>query len=165
MLFVFLTWYWHLYNNVFPRVSPFLVKVTLGAYDRCIGDLTSINVSVSNIIPLPFFDPRTGNHDLALLKLTNPVTFSDYIRPVCLPDASKWIRQHFRSTKVDEIFININPKYDKFYVIFQIESSRKCNTKRRVKMFLLIQILGISTLFVRYFIFYESSILYSYICF
>jgi hypothetical protein len=65
------------------------VKVTLGVYDRCRMDISSVNDSISGITVLPNYDARTGNHDIALLKLTNPVTFNDNIKPVCLPQASK----------------------------------------------------------------------------
>jgi len=63
--------------------------VTLGAYDRCQMDTTSVNDSISSITVLPNYDVRTGSHDIALLKLTNPITFNDNIKPVCLPQASK----------------------------------------------------------------------------
>ena len=65
------------------------MKVTLGAYDRCQMDTTSVNDSISSITVLPNYDARTGNHDIALLKLTNPITFNDNIKPICLPQASK----------------------------------------------------------------------------
>jgi hypothetical protein len=78
-----------LYKLFFSRLTPSQVKVTLGAYDRCQLDTTSVNDSISNIIVLPNYDARTGSHDIALLKLTNPVTFNDNIKPVCLPQASK----------------------------------------------------------------------------
>jgi len=65
------------------------VKVTLGAYDRCQMDTTSVNDSVSSITVLPNYDARTGSHDIALLKLTNAITFNDNIKPICLPQASK----------------------------------------------------------------------------
>jgi hypothetical protein len=65
------------------------VKVTLGATDRCRVDITSVNDSVSGITVLPNYDARTGSHDIALLKLTNPVTFNQNINPICLPEPSK----------------------------------------------------------------------------
>jgi hypothetical protein len=65
------------------------VKVTLGAYDRCGVDTSSVNESISSITVLPNYDARTGSHDIALLKLANPINFNDNIRPVCLPQASK----------------------------------------------------------------------------
>uniref|UniRef100_A0A3P9HP47 Peptidase S1 domain-containing protein n=1 Tax=Oryzias latipes TaxID=8090 RepID=A0A3P9HP47_ORYLA len=45
------------------------------------------SLSVSKIIVHPNYDSRTNNNDLTLLKLASPVTFNDYIRPVCLAAA------------------------------------------------------------------------------
>lgn len=36
------------------------------------------------VIKHPSYNERTKDGDLALLKLSSPVTFSDFIRPVCL---------------------------------------------------------------------------------
>ncbi|XP_070560225.1 clotting factor C-like [Ptychodera flava] len=41
--------------------------------------------SVAEIIPSPHNDPKTYDADIALLKLDTPVTFTKYIRPICLP--------------------------------------------------------------------------------
>jgi hypothetical protein len=84
MLFFLIRW-----CNFSFRLTPYQVKVTLGAYDRCRMDITSVNDSISSITVLPNYDVRRQDHDIALLKLTNPVTFSQNINPVCLPDASK----------------------------------------------------------------------------
>ncbi|XP_069702857.1 chymotrypsin A-like [Periplaneta americana] len=69
-------------------LTPYQIKVTLGANDRCRLDTSSANVSVSDIIPLPNYDERTGAHDIALLKLTSPVTFNMNVNPICLPDTN-----------------------------------------------------------------------------
>ncbi|KAJ4439344.1 hypothetical protein ANN_07466 [Periplaneta americana] len=71
-------------------LTPYQIKVTLGANDRCRLDTSSANVSVSDIIPLPNYDERTGAHDIALLKLTSPVTFNMNVNPICLPDTSEY---------------------------------------------------------------------------
>uniref|UniRef100_A0A3P9HP90 Peptidase S1 domain-containing protein n=1 Tax=Oryzias latipes TaxID=8090 RepID=A0A3P9HP90_ORYLA len=49
--------------------------------------ILSVSLSVSKIIVHPNYDSRTNNNDLTLLKLASPVTFNDYIRPVCLAAA------------------------------------------------------------------------------
>ncbi|XP_068439878.1 serine protease 33 [Clinocottus analis] len=36
------------------------------------------------VIPTGYIDPQNGN-DLALVKLSSPVTWTDYVRPICLP--------------------------------------------------------------------------------
>ncbi|KAF5298248.1 hypothetical protein FQR65_LT09759 [Abscondita terminalis] len=48
-----------------------------------------VNVKVSNQILHPQYNGRTGKHDIALLRLAEPITFTDYIKPVCLPSADK----------------------------------------------------------------------------
>lgn len=40
--------------------------------------------TVSRIILHPNYDSDTNNNDIALLRLSSPVKFTDYIRPVCL---------------------------------------------------------------------------------
>uniref|UniRef100_A0A3P9MK05 Peptidase S1 domain-containing protein n=1 Tax=Oryzias latipes TaxID=8090 RepID=A0A3P9MK05_ORYLA len=39
---------------------------------------------VSKVIQHPDYDPGTHKNDLGLLRLSTPVNFTDYIRPVCL---------------------------------------------------------------------------------
>jgi Trypsin. len=81
--------YQGLHKLFFSRLSPYQVKVTIGVYDRCRMDISSVNDSISSITVLSNYDVRTGNHDIALLKLTNPINFNDNIKPLCLPQASK----------------------------------------------------------------------------
>lgn len=38
------------------------------------------------VVPSSYVEPKRGN-DLALVELSTPVTWSDYIHPVCVPDA------------------------------------------------------------------------------
>lgn len=37
----------------------------------------------------PNYKKTLKYHDIALLKINGPVRFSDYIRPICLPDLGK----------------------------------------------------------------------------
>ncbi|XP_020779873.1 chymotrypsin-like protease CTRL-1 isoform X2 [Boleophthalmus pectinirostris] len=43
-----------------------------------------VNRSVSQIIVHPDYNSTTFQNDIALMKLSNPITYTDYIRPVCL---------------------------------------------------------------------------------
>lgn len=43
--------------------------------------------TVSKIISHEAFDPDTNDNDIALLKLSSPLTFSKTVMPVCLPNA------------------------------------------------------------------------------
>lgn len=44
--------------------------------------------AVSSIIRHRNFDSNTYNHDIALLKLRKPVSFTKTIKPVCLPEVN-----------------------------------------------------------------------------
>lgn len=51
---------------------------------------TSSNVVKKNlkqVISHPNYNPYTYDNDIALMELESPVTYSDYIRPICLPAA------------------------------------------------------------------------------
>ena len=43
-----------------------------------------VSRTVAEIILHPNYDSFTSDNDIALLRLSSPVTFTDYIRPVCL---------------------------------------------------------------------------------
>uniref|UniRef100_A0A3B4T757 Peptidase S1 domain-containing protein n=1 Tax=Seriola dumerili TaxID=41447 RepID=A0A3B4T757_SERDU len=43
-----------------------------------------VSRTVSEIIRNPNYDSRTNDNDIALLRLSSPVDFTNYIRPVCL---------------------------------------------------------------------------------
>uniref|UniRef100_A0A3P9J6H3 Peptidase S1 domain-containing protein n=1 Tax=Oryzias latipes TaxID=8090 RepID=A0A3P9J6H3_ORYLA len=63
------------------------VVVSLGRITEQGSNPHQVSLSVSKIIVHPNYDSRTNNNDLTLLKLASPVTFNDYIRPVCLAAA------------------------------------------------------------------------------
>ena len=72
------------------RSPSFLqVQVLVGAHDRREPEES---IAVSNIALHPSWHPYNGyefnhktNPDIAVLTLANPVTFTDKVRPVCLP--------------------------------------------------------------------------------
>ncbi|KAK5650382.1 hypothetical protein RI129_001411 [Pyrocoelia pectoralis] len=70
--------------SLLKGMTPFDIKVTLGQIDRCIPDISSLNVSVESIYRHKEFNPGTGMHDIALLKLSSPVSFEKRISPICL---------------------------------------------------------------------------------
>ena len=68
----------HLSNN------PGDWKVSLGRQSLQGDNPNEVTKSVSQIILHPNYDSFTSDNDIALLKLSSPVQFTDYIRPVCL---------------------------------------------------------------------------------
>uniref|UniRef100_A0A8P4KH68 Mannan-binding lectin serine protease 1 n=1 Tax=Dicentrarchus labrax TaxID=13489 RepID=A0A8P4KH68_DICLA len=70
-------------TSVVP-VAPEHVKVFLGLHDASDRSLAS-NRSVQQIFLHPDFQPNNYNNDVALLRLTEQVEFTELIRPVCLP--------------------------------------------------------------------------------
>ncbi|XP_011878408.1 PREDICTED: vitamin K-dependent protein C-like [Vollenhovia emeryi] len=62
------------------------IKISLGEYDRCTLDISSVNNSVESIILHPEFNPESSTHDLALIRLSRPTKFEKRISPVCLPN-------------------------------------------------------------------------------
>uniref|UniRef100_A0AAQ5Y5E1 Suppressor of tumorigenicity 14 protein homolog n=1 Tax=Amphiprion ocellaris TaxID=80972 RepID=A0AAQ5Y5E1_AMPOC len=43
--------------------------------------------NVKQVIPHPYYNDFTFDNDIALMELDSPVTYSDYIKPICLPSA------------------------------------------------------------------------------
>ncbi|XP_043470214.1 vitamin K-dependent protein C-like [Leptopilina heterotoma] len=85
-----------LINNhyVLTAASPLIdstppeVKVSLGEYDRCNLDISSINISVEHIYIHPQFNLESKAHDLALIRFSRSIKFEKRISPVCLPNAA-----------------------------------------------------------------------------
>ncbi|CAI5776067.1 serine protease 56 [Podarcis lilfordi] len=61
-------------------------SVVLGDYDLTKPDEGERVVPVSRILSHPKFNPKTFHNDVALLELSNPVTPSAWVTPVCLPE-------------------------------------------------------------------------------
>lgn len=63
--------------------STFGRKISLGRQNLHGMNPNEVSRKVSRIILHPNYD-RDSNNDIALLRLSSAVTFTDYIRPVCL---------------------------------------------------------------------------------
>jgi len=63
------------------------VNVIVGAHYLDGYESGRQTVSVSRIIPHENYVSKTMENDIALLKLATPLTWTDKIRPVCLPDS------------------------------------------------------------------------------
>lgn len=59
--------------------------VRLGEHDLSKPAETAFNVNVVKVARYPNYDAKDGHNDLAILYLEHDVTFSDYVRPICLP--------------------------------------------------------------------------------
>ncbi|XP_030851691.1 CUB and peptidase domain-containing protein 1-like [Strongylocentrotus purpuratus] len=55
-----------------------------------------VNAEVADIIIHPDYDGETIDADIALLRLTEPVSFSDYVRPACLASSSNELSDYRR---------------------------------------------------------------------
>ena len=50
-------------------------------------------MTVAKVTVHESYNPRTSTHDLAILELSEPVQYSDTIKPVCLPTDSAEVLQ------------------------------------------------------------------------
>ncbi|XP_035204544.1 proclotting enzyme-like [Stegodyphus dumicola] len=67
-------------------MEPRLLSVRLGAHDlRKEREPGAVDVNVESVRRHEQFDPRTYRNDIAVLKLTRSVPFTETIAPVCLP--------------------------------------------------------------------------------
>ena len=68
---------------IFSTSTSSLV-VVLGLESLQGTNANSLTQTVSQIINHPDYNSVTNNNDISLLKLSSPVTFNDFILPVCL---------------------------------------------------------------------------------
>jgi len=69
----------------YGETNPAKFTVLLGAHDDSKNENTQKTAKVKSIFVHPSYNPRTTSHDITLLKLTAPVTYTNAISPVCLP--------------------------------------------------------------------------------
>uniref|UniRef100_A0A3Q2NTC4 Prostasin-like n=1 Tax=Fundulus heteroclitus TaxID=8078 RepID=A0A3Q2NTC4_FUNHE len=64
---------------------PSMWQVSLGQLQLQGGNTdTQVSVGIDEITAHPQYDSGTSDNDIALLRLSSPVKFTNYIRPVCL---------------------------------------------------------------------------------
>ncbi|XP_033201533.2 transmembrane protease serine 9 [Bombus vancouverensis nearcticus] len=68
------------------RVTAPEVKISFGEYDRCNLDVSSTTVSVESLVLYPEYNVESHAHNLALMKLSQPIKFERRISPICLPN-------------------------------------------------------------------------------
>uniref|UniRef100_A0A3Q3XJ31 Peptidase S1 domain-containing protein n=1 Tax=Mola mola TaxID=94237 RepID=A0A3Q3XJ31_MOLML len=76
--------------HCFQSISPSILDVYLGRQSQEGSNPNEVSRKVSQIINHPDYDSRTIDNDIALLKLSSPVSFTNYILPACLaaPDST-----------------------------------------------------------------------------
>uniref|UniRef100_A0A7N5ZPK6 Suppressor of tumorigenicity 14 protein homolog n=1 Tax=Anabas testudineus TaxID=64144 RepID=A0A7N5ZPK6_ANATE len=68
--------------------QPGTWEAQLGLHtQRNIGS-TVVKRNLKQIIPHPYYNAYTFDNDIALMELDSPITYSDYIKPICLPAAT-----------------------------------------------------------------------------
>ncbi|KAA0705511.1 Polyserase-2 [Triplophysa tibetana] len=67
--------------------DPSNLTVYLGRHSQELPNPNEVSRGISQIIAHPAYDPSTYDNDMALLQLSSPVTFNQYITPACLADA------------------------------------------------------------------------------
>ncbi|XP_031171699.1 serine protease 27 isoform X1 [Sander lucioperca] len=70
--------------HCFSSTSTSGWQVSLGRQNLQGNNPNEVSRTVARIIFHPNYDRNTNNNDIALLRLSSPVTFTAYIRPVCL---------------------------------------------------------------------------------
>ncbi|XP_022599093.1 uncharacterized protein LOC111220318 [Seriola dumerili] len=68
----------------FSSTSTFGWQVSLGRQNLQGTNPNEVSRTVARIILHPNYDSDSSDNDIALLRLSSPVMFTDYIRPVCL---------------------------------------------------------------------------------
>ncbi|KAF3845890.1 hypothetical protein F7725_002968 [Dissostichus mawsoni] len=66
------------------RSSPFGYTVYVGRDTQQLSNPNEVSRTLLEFIRHSGYDSSTSDNDIALLKLSTPVTFTDYIKPVCL---------------------------------------------------------------------------------
>ncbi|XP_045899484.1 prostasin-like [Micropterus dolomieu] len=69
--------------HCFPSIPASLI-VYLGRDTQDLPNSNEVSRTVTQVITHPNYDVPSHNNDIALLRLSSPVTFNDYITPVCL---------------------------------------------------------------------------------
>ena len=64
------------------------VLVVLGNTNRLVDEMTEDTHKVGEILIHPSYSPETLDYDIAVLKLSCNVTYSPYVRKVCMPDCN-----------------------------------------------------------------------------
>uniref|UniRef100_A0A671P6R5 Prostasin-like n=1 Tax=Sinocyclocheilus anshuiensis TaxID=1608454 RepID=A0A671P6R5_9TELE len=73
-----------IHQSSFFTPDPAVYTVYLGRQSQELPNPNEVSVSVSQVILHPEYNNLPNNNDMALLRLSSPVTFTNFIQPVCL---------------------------------------------------------------------------------
>ncbi|XP_039887283.1 chymotrypsin-like protease CTRL-1 isoform X2 [Simochromis diagramma] len=94
-------------NRFYPSASISMV-VYLGRNSHSGPSPNEVNRTVVNITCHPGFNSSTRENDICLLKLSAPVSFTDYIRPICLASQNSTFNNETSSWAIGFDFIVIS---------------------------------------------------------
>lgn len=66
----------------------------MGDLHLSIGSEHHLAISPDNIFMHPQYDNNTLNADIALIKLSQPVPFNEYLRPACLSETLEELKDY-----------------------------------------------------------------------
>lgn len=75
----------HCFTDISDESTVF---VKLGKFDQTANEPTELVTKIQHIIKHPQFSNETFDNDIALVKLGQHITFTNYILPICLPQSS-----------------------------------------------------------------------------
>merc|ERR1712212_240184 len=67
---------------------PNMFTVTVGEHDRNIREGSEVEIRVSEVHRHPSYNPSRMSNDLAMLKLSQPAQYNQYVQAVCLPSGN-----------------------------------------------------------------------------
>uniref|UniRef100_A0A8C9XM57 Peptidase S1 domain-containing protein n=1 Tax=Sander lucioperca TaxID=283035 RepID=A0A8C9XM57_SANLU len=108
---------------------PASLTVSLGLQSLQGSNPNGVSRTVTNVIKHPNYNSRTNDNDICLLQLSSPVTFTDFIVPVCLAapgstffsGVSSWV------TGWGDVNISLPPPGNLMEVNVPIVGNRECN--------------------------------------
>ncbi|KAL2078684.1 hypothetical protein ACEWY4_026369 [Coilia grayii] len=113
----------------YPSTNPAGLVVSLGRQSLTGTDTTEVSRTVNTITIHHKYDPVSFDNDIALLRLSSSVTFSDYVRPVCLAASNSTLDSGTKTwvTGWGTIDANINRPYPKLQEVeVPLVSSSQC---------------------------------------
>jgi len=111
--------------------KPYQYKIYLGKYHQSLSerDAGEKMVRIRKIFVHERYDDKPNNNDIALIMLKDPVQYTDYIRPVCLPDVRSSIITG--QTALVTGWGETKDRYNRNNVIQKVDvriiSSKQCN--------------------------------------